>query len=322
MLATIDQFLDYLHVSRRLSPHTVKSYSEDLLQFHHFLTAGESSCEAPAGPGAEDGAAQAEPSLAAWAEIDHRQIRGFLARLQEEGFARRSMARKLSAVRSFYRYLCRQGLVERDPTVGVTGPKLDQRLPTHLLAPEVEAFLMAPDRSEPRGLRDAAILECLYSSGMRVSEVVSLNRDDLPDSGDSLRVVGKGRKERMVFLGRAAREALAEYLALGRPRLFAAGRAPDPNALFLNKNGTRLTDRSVRTIVHRYIEEAALKTHATPHTLRHSFATHMLENGADLRTVQELLGHASLATTQIYTHLSGEQLRKVYDSAHPRSRSG
>jgi tyrosine recombinase XerC len=279
----------------------VKSYSEDLLQFHHFLTDGGNSCEG-------------------WEAVDHREVRSFLVRLQEEGFARRSMARKLSAVRSLYRYLCRQGLVERDPTVGVTGPKLEQRLPTHLLAPEMEALLMAPDRSDPRGLRDAAILECLYSSGMRVSEVVSLNTEDLPEYGDSLRVIGKGRKERMVFLGRAARESVAEYLALGRPRLFAAGRAPDAVALFLNKNGTRLTDRSVRTIVHNTIEEAALKTKATPHTLRHSFATHMLENGADLRTVQELLGHASLATTQIYTHMSGEQLRKVYDSAHPRAR--
>jgi integrase/recombinase XerC len=301
MLATIDRFLDYLRVSRRLSPHTVKGYSEDLLQFHDFLTGEGSSC-------------------ADWSKVEHRQIRAFLARLQEEGYARRSSARKLSAVRSFYRYLCRQGEVERNPTVGVTGPKLERRLPSHLLAPEIEAFLLAPDRSEPRGMRDAAILECLYSSGMRVSELVALNMDDLPDHGDTVRVLGKGQKERLVFLGRAAREAVAEYLALGRPRLFAAGRAPDAEALFLNKNGTRLTDRSVRTIVHRYIEEAALATQATPHTLRHSFATHLLENGADLRSVQELLGHASLATTQIYTHVTGEQLRKVYDAAHPRSR--
>jgi site-specific recombinase XerD len=135
-----------------------------------------------------------------------------------------------------------------------------------------------------------------------------------------MRVVGKGRKERLVFLGRSARESIAEYLSLGRPRLFAAGRRPDAAALFLNKNGTRLTDRSVRTIVHRYIGEAALATDATPHTLRHSFATHLLENGADLRSVQELLGHASLATTQIYTHLTREQLRKVYDAAHPRAK--
>jgi tyrosine recombinase XerC len=301
MLATIDQFLDYLRISRRLSPHTLKGYSEDLLQFHNFLTESDFSC-------------------AGWDEIDHRRVRGFLAHLQQGGYARRSIARKLSAVRSFYRYLTRQEQVTRDPTVGVTGPKQEKRLPTHLLAPEIEAFLLAPDRGDPRGVRDAAILECLYSSGMRVSELVALNISDLPDSGDSLRVVGKGRKERVVFLGRAAREAVGEYLQLGRPRLFAAGRRPDPAALFLNKNGTRLTDRSVRTIVHRYIEEAALATDATPHTLRHSFATHLLENGADQRSVQELLGHASLATTQIYTHLTGEQIRKVYDRAHPRAR--
>jgi tyrosine recombinase XerC len=301
MLVVIDQFRDYLQVSRRLSPHTLKSYSEDLLQFLNFLTRDDFSC-------------------AGWESVDHRLVRGFLGHLQEAGLSRRSMARKLSAVRSFYRWLRRQGAVERDPTVGVVGPKQERRLPSHLPAPEMDAFLMAPDRTDPRGLRDAAILECLYSSGMRVSELVALNVEDLPSSGDSLTVLGKRQKERLVFLGRAARETVAEYLSLGRPRLFAAGRRPDPRALFLNKNGTRLTDRSVRTIVHRYIEEAALSTHATPHTLRHSFATHLLENGADLRTVQELLGHASLATTQIYTHVSGEQLRKVYDAAHPRSR--
>jgi integrase/recombinase XerC len=303
MLATIDQFRDYLQVARRLSPHTLKSYSEDLLQFLNFLTADEISC-------------------AGWDEVDPRLVRGFLAHLQEEGLARRSIARKLSAVRSFYRFLTRQRVVSRDPTVGVTGPKQERRLPTHLMAPEMEEFLLAPDRSEPRGLRDAAILECLYSSGMRVSELVALDLTDLPDRGDSLTVIGKRQKERLIFLGRAAREALAEYLALGRPRLFAAGRKPDREALFLNKNGTRLTDRSVRTIVHRYLEEAALTTHATPHTLRHSFATHLLENGADLRSVQELLGHASLATTQVYTHMTGEQLRKVYDRAHPRAKRG
>lgn len=301
MLAAVDQFRDYLQVSRRLSPHTLKGYSEDLLQFVSYLEG-------------------ASFSGTKWGEVEPGMVRGFLGHLQKAELSRRSIARKLSALRSFYRYLCRQGVVARDPTVGIRGPKLERRLPSYLLAPEVEAFLLAPDRSEPRGLRDAAMLECLYSSGMRVSELVALNLSDLPDSGDTLRVVGKGRKERIVFLGRAAREAVGDYLALGRPRLFAAGRIPDAEALFLNKNGTRLTDRSVRTIVHRYIEEAALATDATPHTLRHSFATHLLENGADLRSVQELLGHASLATTQIYTHVSGEQLRKVYDGAHPRSR--
>lgn len=301
MLAAIDQFRDYLQISRRLSPHTLKSYSEDLLQFLNFLTEDEFSC-------------------AGWEGVDHRRVRGFLGHLQENGLSRRSIARKLSALRSFYRYLRRQGTVERDPTVGVVGPRQERRLPTHLAAPEMEAFLLVPDRSDPRGLRDAAILECLYSSGMRVSELVALNVEDLPSSGDCLTVLGKRQKERLVFLGRAARETLADYLATARPRLFAAGRRPDPRALFLNKNGTRLTDRSVRTIVHQCIEAAAIATHATPHTLRHSFATHLLENGADLRSVQELLGHASLATTQIYTHVSGEQLRKVYDAAHPRSK--
>jgi tyrosine recombinase XerC len=296
----IDGFCDHLKVARRLSPLTVKSYSEDLIQFLGFL--------------------EAERTASALADLDHRDIRSFLSYLQGRGYARRSVVRKLAALRAFFRYLGRRNLLERDPTVGVTGPRLDRRLPGCLVQPEVERLLAVPATDTPIGQRDAAILETLYSTGMRVSELVALDAEPFRDAPDRLRVIGKGRKERTVFLGSAARSALERYVRDGRTRLLGASRKPGPPtaALFLNKNGTRLTDRSVRTILHQRIEEACIGTSATPHTLRHTFATHLLERGADLRSVQELLGHVSLSTTQIYTHLTHEQLRRVYDAAHPR----
>lgn len=301
MLSAIDQFCDHLRIARGLSPHTVRGYAEDLLQFAAFL---------------------GEEGIEAWASVSHRELRRYLSQMQSRGYARRSMARKLSAVRAFYRHLARREEVARNPTVGVSGPRLERRLPACFTAAEVEALLQAPDRSTPLGLRDAAILETLYSSGMRVSELVALNVDDVPDQDGRVRVLGKGRNERVVFLGRAAREAIGDYLHRARPTLAQKRRkGADTTALFLNKNGTRLSDRSVRTIVAAAIKQACLATGGSPHTLRHSFATHLLENGADLRAVQELLGHASLAATQIYTHLTPERLRMVYDTAHPRSRA-
>jgi integrase/recombinase XerC len=299
--AEIDTFCDHLRVARRLSPHTVKSYAEDLVQFLGFLEAER-------------------PSVTDWAAVDHRDIRAFLSHLQSRDYARRSIVRKLAALRAFFRFLGRRNLLRKDPTVGITGPRLDRRLPGCLIPAEMERLLAAPDTSVPTGQRDAAILETLYSTGMRVSELVALDAGRLLESPNRLHVVGKGQKERVVFLGSAARSAIARYLSDGRPRLLAASRKPGPpsTALFLNKNGTRLTDRSVRTILGQCIEKACIGTDATPHTLRHSFATHLLARGADLRSVQELLGHVSLSTTQIYTHLTHEHLRRVYDAAHPR----
>lgn len=299
----IDGFCDHLRLARRLSPHTVKSYAEDLVQFLGFLEERRSD-------------------LAAWSELDHRDIRGFLAHLQSHGYARRSVVRKLAALRAFFRYLGRRDLLTRDPTVGVTGPRLDRLLPSCLVVSEMEQLLAAPDASTPLGQRDAAILETLYSTGMRVSELVALELPTYLQSPERVRVIGKGQKERIVFIGSAARAAIDRYLADGRRRLLAATRkgGEPATALYLNKNGTRLTDRSVRTILHQCIEKACVVTKATPHTLRHTFATHLLERGADLRSVQELLGHVSLSTTQIYTHLTHEQLRRVYDAAHPRPR--
>ncbi|MFN3649126.1 MAG: tyrosine recombinase XerC [Armatimonadota bacterium] len=306
MLAPLDDFRHYLQVTRRCSEHTLKGYSEDLLQLVDFLEAQE-------------------PAPEGWEGVDHRHLRRFLLHLSEHGYARRSSARKLAAIRSFFRFLSKTGRLERNPTVGVFSPKLDRPLPHALRPPEIEALLAIPDRETAAGLRDAALLETLYSTGMRVSELVALEVADVLQCRGPLRVIGKGRKERTVFLGRAALEALGDYLARGRSALLRARRKPlapgeaPPTAVFLNKNGTALSDRSVRSLLERCVRAAALSQKVTPHSLRHSFATHLLENGADLRSVQELLGHASLSTTQVYTHLTREQISKVYDAAHPRA---
>lgn len=302
MLTEIDEFRHHLQVSRRYSTHTLKGYSDDLLQLAQFL---EGDAPAPA----------------SWSEVDHRHLRRFLLHLTDHGYAKRSAARKMAAVRSFFRFLVRTGRVERNPAAGLASPKLEKPLPHALRPAEIEALLQSPDCETPLGLRDAALLETLYSTGMRVSELVALKVASVERCAGPLRVVGKGNKERTVFLGRAAREMLGLYLSRARPELLRARRKPGavPDALFLNKNGTALSDRSVRSLVERYVQAACLKEKITPHGLRHSFATHLLENGADLRAVQELLGHASLSTTQIYTHVTREQLRKVYDAAHPRA---
>jgi len=296
----IDAFARHLEQGRRLSAHTVRAYGEDVRQFLAFLQQ------------------QASPPRA-WREVTHREVRRFLAGLQAARYARRSTARKLAALRAFFRFLVATGAAEGNPAVGIHSPRRERRLPAILREDEIERLLLAPDRDTPLGLRDAALLETLYSTGMRASEVVSLTVTDVAAGNDTVRVIGKGQKERLVFLGRAAREALADYLAVGRPRLLASARKSRPatDALFLNKNGTPLTDRAVRLIVRRTLERAALTARISPHSLRHSFATHLLARGADLRAVQELLGHASLATTQIYTHLTREQLQRIYDAAHP-----
>ncbi len=301
MLNEIERFRNHVQVARRLSPHTLKAYQEDLLQLVALLE--------------RDG-------VTSWEAVTHHHLRRFLAELQARQYARRSVARKLAAGRSFFRYLCRDGNLAANPATGVFTPKLDRALPHYLRPPDVERLLSAPDRAQPLGLRDAALLETLYSTGLRVSELVALTPGVIRRAGtvaETFRVIGKGNKERMVFLGSAARHTLEEYLDLARPRLAAASRKgkPAPAALFLNKNGTALSDRSVRSIVERYVEQAALSAQLTPHSLRHSFATHLLENGADLRAVQELLGHASLGTTQVYTHVTRERIRAVYDAAHP-----
>lgn len=326
-------FLASLRVEKSASAHTIRSYELDLDQFLSWLATG--GRVVPAVGGRRSGRtrpheppAQSEEvplvSLQTLAQVDHLTIRAYLAYLQREEFSRRSIARKLSCIRSFYKYLCRAGLLEDNPILGVRTPKLEKKLPVFLYEGEAAALMELPDLSTPLGLRDRALLEVLYGTGMRVGELVELDVGDIDASEGWVTVLGKGRKERSIPVGSEAIRALGWYLSQGRPQLLANrakggqfnGRERQP--LFLNRWGTRLTDRSVRRIVEKYAEQLALQRHVTPHSIRHSYATHLLNGGADLRAVQDLLGHKSLSTTQIYTHVTKERLREGYLQAHPR----
>lgn len=299
----LDQYLDYLSAVRRASPHTVKSYTEDLVQFLRFAE---------------------ERGRACWTQVTVLDIRRYLSELMGAGAARATVARKLSALRGLFRFLQARRLREDDPTLGLRAPKLPERLPRYLEEDELADLLRAPDPTTPAGLRDRAILETLYASGMRVSELTALNVSHLERADASaglcaLRVVGKGRKERVVLLGEEAVQAVRAYLEGGRPALLQGAEAPDDQALFLNRFGTRLTGRSVARLLHKYIMRTSARRGISPHALRHTFATHLVNHGADLRTVQQLLGHVSLATTEVYTHVSSQRLRDVYARAHPRA---
>jgi tyrosine recombinase XerC len=294
----IDRFLSYFQAVRNASPHTVRAYASDLEQFAAFLKSEEPDME-------PDG-------------IDSRILRRYLARLQKQGAQKSSVARKMASLRAFFKYLVKKGLLDLDPTLGITSPRQDKRLPKFLRGEQIDALLTAPDETDRLGLRDAAILEVLYATGTRVSELVGMNLSDMDMRAGEIKVLGKGSKERIVLLGRAAREALAAYLSDGRTKLLSQKNLQE-NAVFLNKSGGRLTDRSVRRLLNKYFETVSQEIKISPHVLRHSFATHMLEHGADLRSIQELLGHSSISTTQIYTHVSRERLKEVYESAHPRA---
>ena len=304
-------FLTDLEERRGASPHTVRSYRSDLADFLEYLDAVSA-----------DDTAEAEPAAPPTADsVDIALLRSYLASLHERGLSRVTAARKLAALRSFYRHLGRIGAVERDAARAVRAPKTPRRIPQRLELGEVEELLHAPDPATARGKRDLAILELLYGTGVRVSELVGLDLTDLQRNSRILRVLGKGGKERVVPFGEVAADALGDYLS-ARGELAAAGSGAASEAVFLNARGGRLTDRSVRTIVRRYLGEAGiahLAGKATPHTLRHAFATHLLDRGADLRAIQELLGHASLATTQKYTQVSTARLFEVYAKSHPRT---
>jgi integrase/recombinase XerD len=298
----IERFLDHLTVERGLSPNTVAAYRRDLTRYREFL----------AGRGIRDGRKADEASVAA-----------FVARLSasthDDGkpYRATSVVRALSSVRSFHRFLMREGGADRDPAVGIVRPKLPRSLPRPLSVDDVARLLAAPPEGTSAGLRDRAVLETLYGAGLRVSELVGLDVDDVDLEEGSVRVLGKGDKERDVPLGRYACEAIGAYLSRTRPALATArSRA----ALFLNQRGGRLTRQGCSRILAAQVKRAGIRKRVTPHTLRHSFATHLLEGGADVRVVQELLGHASVATTQIYTLVTKEHLREVYYTAHPRAR--
>jgi len=290
-----DRYVNYLVAERNVSPYTVRNYTTDLLDFFNFLKTKR---------------------IDSLKEVDRHVLRGYLSHLMEEGFVKSSIARKLSAIRSFYRYLLREGVVSASP-VADTSPKLDKRLPTFLTLEEIERLLKAPDLSTPQGQRDRALLELLYASGLRVSEVVSLNLGQIDLDTGEIRVRGKGSKERITLMGKPAINALTTYLNQGRPKLLSKRGS---SALFLNRYGGRLTVRSVQKTLEKYAKIANVGKRVHPHMLRHTFATHLLDGGADLRVVQELLGHANLSSTQIYTHVTKSQARKVYLAAHPMAR--
>ncbi len=300
MTEWIEAFLNYLDLEKNASPLTIKAYRQSLLRFAAYLAA-EQGVELPQ---------QAELTRA-----DGVSVRNYLLRLKEQGLHKAALSRELAAMSSFFRYLCREGAAETNPARSASYPKKDRHLPKFLYYEEVEALLSAPDDTLA-GLRDKAILEVLYASGVRVSELTALDCGDIDGQIGFMRVMGKGQRQRLAPLGEEARFAVAQYLAARcRQNLSAAGDAP----LFLNLRGGRLTDRSVRNIVDKYVQQAAIAKKISPHSLRHSFATHLLDNGADLRVIQELLGHQSISTTQIYTHVSASQLKKVYEQTHPRA---
>ena len=302
MEAAIAEFLRYLALEKHASELTVKSYREDLNQAAAFF--------------------RDTYQIKAPGQLGSRHVRALAAWLHDQGYAKTTIARRLAGVRSWLRFLCRQGTLAANPADGLRGPRQDKKLP-HFLGEEALAKLLAaPQSGTPLGQRDWAILETLYSAGVRVSELTGLNVDDLDLDAGLATVRGKGKKERLVFFGPDSLAALKSWLQTRALMLAqkqgAAARAKD--AVFLNKNGTRLTTRSVGRLLEKYLAEAGLDRATTPHTLRHSFATHLLDHGADIRSVQELLGHRSLATTQIYTHVSTVRLKDSYDKAHPRAR--
>ena len=303
----IENFLDYLRVQRNVSPHTLRNYESDLRQFYLYLTTTPDGDERPA------------PEIL---DIDNLTIREFLGTLYEKNNKKSSAARKLATLRSFLKYLAARDVIRTSPARIVASPKQELRLPEYMTVDVMEELMEMPDVNTPAGLRDHAILELLYGSGLRVSELVGLDIENVSLNERLARVLGKGQKERIVPFGQKATVALEKYLA-ERSSLAAKKRLAQPekrNALFLNlRDGGRLTSRSVGNIVNRYAALLAKKLKAHPHTLRHTFATHMLDSGADLRAIQELLGHESLATTQRYTHISMDKLLRVYQACHPRA---
>jgi integrase/recombinase XerC len=305
MQEALNRYVDYLEAERGLSPYTVRNYTADLIGNY--------------ARGAEKGFFQflRIKQVGSLDEVDKQVLRDYMSWLMAQGVVKRSIARKLSAIRSFYRYLVREELVSANPLEKASSPKLDRRLPSFLTVEETVRLLEAPDLSTPQGLRDRALLELLYAAGLRVSELESLNLEQLNMETNEIRVWGKGSKERIVLIGEPAARALTNYLTHGRPTLLGGRKA---NAVFLNQYGGRLPARRIQKILDKYTRKAGIGKKVHPHVLRHTFATHLLDGGADLRVVQELLGHAQLATTQVYTHVSQSQARKIYQSAHPMAR--
>jgi len=286
-------FFEYLSAERRVSPHTLAAYEDDLRDFTAFLRQSGHNATA----------------------VNHLVVRAFLGSLIERGLSKRSVARKLACLRSFYKFLRRRGVVESVPTAIVASPRLERRLPQYLEEDAVAELLALPDRSTPEGMRDAAILEVLYGTGMRLSELLALRRADIDMTGETVKVTGKGSKQRIIPFGRKAGEALRQWFAV-RARMLQG--THDPGTVFISVRGKRMTPKGVNRIVNRYIGAVSELHQRSPHVLRHSFATHLVNRGADLQAVRELLGHESLSTTQIYTHVGIDRLKRVYAQAHPK----
>jgi integrase/recombinase XerC len=299
MQLAIDRFLQYLRVERNASNYTLKSYHEDLIALADYLA------EASGGKTPLPG------------DITVLDLRGYVAAMHEAGYAKTTIARRLASMRSFFRFGQREGWTKSNPAKPLRNPRKGRSLPHFLSAEDIGRLLESPPADDPMGLRDRAILETMYSAGLRVSEVVGLNDGDLDYEAGVLRIRGKGRRERLSPVGSYALRALKRWLGL---RKLSSREPSGPSApVFVNKFGRRLTTRSVARMLEKYLKTSGLDARTTPHSLRHSFATHLLDRGADIRSVQELLGHKSLVTTQIYTHVSSSALRKAYGKAHPRA---
>jgi len=307
----VRKFLYNLEYEKNFSVHTLKSYRGDLSHFVAFLLG-------PAAAGADpDKHPNDAEVVRAIRGVDVMAVRRYLAALRDADYSRATVARKLATLRSFYKYLCRTGHLDENPVAAVRTPKQERRLPKFLDPSEIERLLDAPKGNDLLTLRDSAILETLYSTGVRVSELCQLDLDDVDFLGEVIRVRGKGKRERLAPIGSFALKAIRRYL--DARRLHAQASSFDARPLLLNRHGKRLNQRSVRRKLAKYLAEAGLDPDISPHTLRHSFATHMLNRGADLRAVQELLGHRSLSTTQIYTHVTMNRMKEVYDRAHPHA---
>ncbi|MDP3786370.1 MAG: tyrosine recombinase XerC [Candidatus Omnitrophota bacterium] len=286
----IEKFIRYLEIERNASKHTIINYSIDLNSLKDF--AGETPVE----------------------KIDYVMLRRYLVILKEKNLSKVSVARKIASIRSFFKFLCREGIVKTNPATSLSTPKRDKYLPKFLDEADIVKLIESPEGEGEAASRDRAILETLYSTGIRVSELVGLNINNIDQIGGVVKVYGKGKKERIVPIGERALQAIRQYLRKRRYK-----ESDEDKALFLNKSGGRITDRSIRRIINKHIVKTSIKEKISPHTLRHSFATHLLNHGADLRSVQELLGHANLSTTQIYTHVTTERLKSAYEKAHPRA---
>ncbi len=295
----LSKFITYLEVEKNCSQYTLISYQKDLNAFLGFMI-------------------KRVGAAFLWQQVNSLDVRGYLAELNEKQYARRTIARRISALRSFFKFLVREAVIEASPLTKVRTPKLEKKLPAFLDEIEINELLDMPDKSKPLGVRDQAVLEMLYATGCRVSELVGLTTERIDLSNRYVMLLGKGNKERVVPVGKTCCQALAAYYPV-RSQLLQKYHQPEHEAVFVNSRGGSLTDRSVRRILDKYITTLALHKNVSPHTIRHSFATHLLEHGADLRAVQELLGHANLSTTQIYTHITTERVAAVYKKNHPRA---